>query len=195
MKPKREDTHTHTYITNKHSLHDGKHKECASLFDIFVCGIFYIRADENPIGPVRFFLRWAIKHLTSLWLPIWLEFCTTDGQPNSLIYRLRGFFFVFILLVGASNAQHEDCERPPSIAHGSGRLLVDDNEDVVKAIYNCAPGYELEGKATLNCDLDNDEWQGEPPKCVAGKDELCSFMKARTKNRWIFFYAGKQYRK
>jgi fibulin 1/2 len=72
--------------------------------------------------------------------------------------------------VGATNAQHEDCERPPSIAHGSGRLLVDDNEDVVKAVYNCAPGYELEGKATLNCDLDNDEWQGEPPKCVAGKN-------------------------
>jgi fibulin 1/2 len=78
-------------------------------------------------------------------------------------------FNIIITLFPDTYAQHEDCEQPPAIVYGSAKLLVDDNEDIVRAIYSCQPGYELDGKSTMQCDLDNDEWQGEPPKCVAGK--------------------------
>lgn len=62
-----------------------------------------------------------------------------------------------------------DCERPPPVPNASVNLVDDDDtENLVSAVYACAAGYRLLGEAELFCDLDTDEWQGEPPACRAG---------------------------
>lgn len=64
-----------------------------------------------------------------------------------------------------------DCERPPPVPNASVNLVDDadtDTENLVSAVYACAAGYRLLGEAELFCDLDTDEWQGEPPTCRAG---------------------------
>lgn len=65
--------------------------------------------------------------------------------------------------------RHEDCERPPSVHNGIVKLSDDTEEDMVTATYSCDDGYKLQGDTHLQCDLDSDEWQGEPPTCVKGK--------------------------
>lgn len=45
-------------------------------------------------------------------------------------------------------------------------IRYDDNEEFVSATYTCFNGYKLQGKATITCDLDTDEWQENPPTCI-----------------------------
>ncbi|KAM7358330.1 uncharacterized protein ACRADG_003345 isoform 2-T3 [Cochliomyia hominivorax] len=77
----------------------------------------------------------------------------------------RLLFYVFaaaIISVGA--AVYEDCEVPPSVRNANIKII--DEEDTIRAIYNCQPGYELHGPYELVCDLDTDEWNANPPECV-----------------------------
>lgn len=65
-------------------------------------------------------------------------------------------------------AASTDCERPPHVDNASVNLVDDEIGDLVSATYACAAGYRLHGEAELFCDLDTDEWQGDPPECRAG---------------------------
>jgi Sushi repeat (SCR repeat) len=47
-------------------------------------------------------------------------------------------------------------------------VRTDENEEFVTATYRCEEGYRLNGKSELTCDLDTDEWQGQPPTCTEG---------------------------
>lgn len=73
------------------------------------------------------------------------------------------------MYIGYTNGQHFDCEQPPEVENASSRLSVDDAEDSVSARYTCDPGFELQGEPDLFCDLDTDEWQGQPPICKPGE--------------------------
>ncbi|XP_037938996.1 fibrillin-2 [Teleopsis dalmanni] len=77
--------------------------------------------------------------------------------------------FLFLLAVVAATcsvsfARYEDCENPPQVQHAT--IEIEDDEDTIHAIYVCKPGYELQGTTDLMCNLDTDEWSGEPPTCV-----------------------------
>lgn len=41
--------------------------------------------------------------------------------------------------------------------------------------YVCTDGYTLQGEAELLCNLDTDEWQGDPPTCSPGMLSIFSF--------------------
>uniref|UniRef100_A0A1B0D5U3 Uncharacterized protein n=1 Tax=Phlebotomus papatasi TaxID=29031 RepID=A0A1B0D5U3_PHLPP len=71
--------------------------------------------------------------------------------------------------ISYTNGQHFDCEQPPEVENASSKLSVDDAEDSVSARYTCDPGFELQGEPDLFCDLDTDEWQGQPPICKPGE--------------------------
>lgn len=62
--------------------------------------------------------------------------------------------------------KHEDCEKPPEVENSSVVVKYDDNEEFVTATYKCLDGYKLRGKSSITCDLDIDEWQETPPKCI-----------------------------
>lgn len=65
---------------------------------------------------------------------------------------------------------HTNCDRPPHVENGSTKPLVeDDNGDLVSVTYVCKDNFTLQGEAELLCNLDTDEWQGEPPTCNPGK--------------------------
>lgn len=85
---------------------------------------------------------------------------------------------LFISLAAAAAAVATDCERPPHVDNASVNVVDDETGDLVSATYACAAGYRLLGEAELFCDLDTDEWQGDPPACRAGKCDVrrdCSF--------------------
>lgn len=64
---------------------------------------------------------------------------------------------------------HVDCERPPAVENASIRISDDESNDLVSATYTCKKGYAMHGEPELFCDLDTDEWQGDPPSCKEGK--------------------------
>lgn len=64
------------------------------------------------------------------------------------------------------NAKHEDCEKAPEVDNSSVFVRYDDNEEYVTATYSCFDGYKLQGKATITCDLETDEWEENPPTCI-----------------------------
>ncbi|XP_011207387.2 fibrillin-1 isoform X3 [Bactrocera dorsalis] len=68
-----------------------------------------------------------------------------------------------VALVGVSLARHEDCESAPYAEHSTVKII--NEEDAVRAIYECEEGYELSGSNELICDVDSDLWDVEPPKC------------------------------
>lgn len=68
-----------------------------------------------------------------------------------------------------ASAEHEDCEIPPKIDHGTVKLSADENDDIVTALYSCKSGFKLQGNAEIYCDLDTDVWQSDPPTCHEGK--------------------------
>ena len=75
------------------------------------------------------------------------------------------------------SAKHEDCEKPPEVDNASVVIRYDDNEEFVSATYTCFNGYKLQGKTTITCDLDTDEWQENPPTCIVnGKFKVQFFM-------------------
>lgn len=77
---------------------------------------------------------------------------------------------------------YRDCENPPRVQHSTNELNEDEEtEDLVIAIYKCNDGFKLVGDANLYCNLNSDEWQGEPPTCQPGKREF----------NLTFFYARK----
>lgn len=51
-------------------------------------------------------------------------------------------------------------------------LVEDDDGDLVSVTYVCSDGFTLHGEAELLCNLDTDEWQGEPPTCNPGMCRL-----------------------
>lgn len=63
---------------------------------------------------------------------------------------------------------HMDCEQPPAVTHATVKISDDENDDLVSATYACKNGYKLQGEAELFCDLNTDEWQGDPPLCKSG---------------------------
>jgi hypothetical protein len=67
------------------------------------------------------------------------------------------------------NAKFEDCEKPPEVRHSSVIVKTDENEEFVTATYRCDEGYRLVGKSEITCDLDVDEWKGQPPQCSEGE--------------------------
>ncbi|XP_075161744.1 uncharacterized protein LOC142234478 isoform X2 [Haematobia irritans] len=73
-------------------------------------------------------------------------------------------YLVAAAIFGACAAVHEDCEVPPTTKFAN--IQIKSEEDVIRAIYTCQSGYELQGATELICDLDTDEWDTEPPKCV-----------------------------
>ena len=75
------------------------------------------------------------------------------------------------------SAKHEDCEKPPEVDNASVVIRYDDNEEFVSATYTCFNGYKLQGRSTITCDLDTDEWQENPPTCIVnGKFRLLSYL-------------------
>lgn len=75
---------------------------------------------------------------------------------------------IFIALVAVVAGVSTDCDRPPHVANARVNLVDDETGDLVSATYSCVAGFRLHGEAELFCDLDTDEWQGEPPACRAG---------------------------
>lgn len=72
------------------------------------------------------------------------------------------------LFVAAVAGVSTDCERPPHVPNARVNLMDDESGDLVSVTYSCVAGFRLHGEAELFCDLDTDEWQGEPPACRAG---------------------------
>lgn len=68
-----------------------------------------------------------------------------------------------------TNAVYEDCRTPPPVDHAKAELLTDLESKTNTAIYSCAPGYAIQGPAELVCNVNTEEWQGEPPTCVKAK--------------------------
>ncbi|XP_070502012.1 fibrillin-2-like [Chironomus tepperi] len=67
------------------------------------------------------------------------------------------------------STKHEDCEKPPEVDNAAVVIRYDDNEEFVSATYTCFNGYKLQGKGTITCDLDTDEWQENPPTCIVNE--------------------------
>ncbi|XP_065361429.1 fibrillin-2 isoform X2 [Calliphora vicina] len=74
------------------------------------------------------------------------------------------FYLVAAAIISVAAAVYEDCEVPPSVRNAN--IKIEDEEDTIRAIYSCQPGFELRGPHELICDLDTDEWNANPPECV-----------------------------
>ncbi|XP_062134383.1 uncharacterized protein LOC133844425 isoform X2 [Drosophila sulfurigaster albostrigata] len=74
-----------------------------------------------------------------------------------------------IAFSGVANAVYEDCQTPPPVDHAQAELFVSESNHVNTAIYSCASGYVLKGPKELLCNVDTEEWQGEPPICLKAK--------------------------
>ncbi|XP_032290647.1 uncharacterized protein [Drosophila virilis] len=70
---------------------------------------------------------------------------------------------------GVTHAVYEDCKTPPPVDHG--RAVLFERGPVNIAVYKCAAGYVLKGSNELLCNVDSEEWQGEPPSCIEGKSK------------------------
>lgn len=57
-----------------------------------------------------------------------------------------------------------ECGLPASIPHGSYDLINGTVGYLSTIIYRCDEGYEMLGRASLTCDID-ERWNGPPPKC------------------------------
>ncbi|XP_050333374.1 fibrillin-1 isoform X2 [Bactrocera neohumeralis] len=77
--------------------------------------------------------------------------------------RCQLVWLAIVALIGVSLARHEDCESAPYAEHSTVKII--NEEDAVRAIYECEEGYELSGSNELICDVDSDLWDVEPPKC------------------------------
>ncbi|XP_018783178.1 PREDICTED: fibrillin-1 isoform X2 [Bactrocera latifrons] len=77
--------------------------------------------------------------------------------------RCQLVWLAIVALIGVSLARHEDCESAPYAEHSTVKII--NEEDAVRAIYECEEGYELSGSNELLCDVDSDLWDVEPPKC------------------------------
>lgn len=79
------------------------------------------------------------------------------------------FFYVipYYLFKKVSLARHQDCEIAPHAEHSTVQIKINE-EDAVRAIYECEEGYELSGSKELLCDVNTDLWDAEPPKCEKG---------------------------
>ncbi|ALC43389.1 frac [Drosophila busckii] len=75
---------------------------------------------------------------------------------------------ILLSCVAFSQAVYEDCLTPPPVDHGRAELR-QDNEHTNTAIYSCKSGYVLKGAKKLRCNVDTEEWQGEPPSCIRHK--------------------------
>lgn len=71
--------------------------------------------------------------------------------------------------VAVTHAVYEDCKTPPPVDHG--RAVLFERGPVNIAVYKCAAGYVLKGSNELLCNVDSEEWQGEPPNCIEGKSK------------------------
>ncbi|XP_055846374.1 fibrillin-2 isoform X2 [Episyrphus balteatus] len=78
-------------------------------------------------------------------------------------------WIVALSLLSGTLAQYENCEVPPTVNFATVRM--EDEDDSVRAIYACNSGYTLEGETELICDLNTDEWNKNPPKCVKIQSE------------------------
>jgi fibulin 1/2 len=87
-------------------------------------------------------------------LPIYIKFII-----------LASFFFI------ESHGKYEDCEKPPEVEYASVVVKFDENEEFVTATYRCQDGFKLNGKTSITCELDTDEWQENPPTCEQGESE------------------------
>ncbi|KAL7732539.1 hypothetical protein ACLKA6_019174 [Drosophila palustris] len=74
-----------------------------------------------------------------------------------------------IAFSGVTSAVYEDCKTPPPVDHARSQLFEDEENRVNTAVYNCATGYVLKGPSELTCNVDTEEWQGEPPTCLKVK--------------------------
>lgn len=63
------------------------------------------------------------------------------------------------------------CEKAPTLLHGRGKLIVNDEGTEVSVAFSCEPGYQLHGQSQIPCDLDNDIWLGDMPACKQGKNQ------------------------
>lgn len=88
----------------------------------------------------------------------------------SITIYLTDFFSLHA--VPYASAKYEDCEKPPEVESASVLVATDESEEFVTATYRCHDGYKLHGRAAITCDLDTDEWQENPPSCVASKKSL-----------------------
>ncbi|XP_037034819.1 fibrillin-1 isoform X2 [Bradysia coprophila] len=81
-------------------------------------------------------------------------------KSKNLIWIILLSFATYVASV------HTNCDRPPHLENGWTKPLVeDDNGDLVSVTYVCNDGFILQGESELLCNLDTDEWQGEPPTC------------------------------
>lgn len=55
-------------------------------------------------------------------------------------------------------------------------VKTDENEEFVTATYRCDDGYHMKGKSEITCDLDDDEWKGQPPQCIEGEFHILLFI-------------------
>lgn len=85
--------------------------------------------------------------------------------PKSRACLPTGFFSEF-----APKCKYLDCQPPASIPNGDYRLHNGTTSYQSLVTYFCKPGFQLYGKATLACDVD-ERWNGPPPRC---EPLLCS---------------------
>nr|XP_036215004.1 fibrillin-1 isoform X2 [Bactrocera oleae] len=78
--------------------------------------------------------------------------------------RCQLVWLAIVALIGVSLARHQDCEIAPHAEHSTVQIKINE-EDAVRAIYECEEGYELSGSKELLCDVNTDLWDAEPPKC------------------------------
>lgn len=68
------------------------------------------------------------------------------------------------LQFSACTAVYEDCEVPPPVKFAT--IQITDEEDSIRVSYTCQTGYVLQGPSELECNLDTDEWNTDPPICA-----------------------------
>lgn len=85
--------------------------------------------------------------------------------PKSRACLPTGFFSEF-----APKCKYLDCQFPAMIPNGDYKLLNGTTSFQSVVNYYCNDGYQIYGKATLTCDVD-ERWNGPPPRC---EPLLCS---------------------
>ena len=79
--------------------------------------------------------------------------------PRSRTCLPTGFFSEF-----APKCKYIDCQMPAMIANGDYKLLNGTTSYLSTVHYFCNDGFQLQGKGTLSCDVD-ERWNGPPPRC------------------------------
>ncbi|XP_032596993.2 uncharacterized protein LOC6556435 [Drosophila grimshawi] len=83
-----------------------------------------------------------------------------------------------ITFSGVTHAVYEDCKTPPPVDHARAELF--ESENINTATYSCSAGYAMKGDNKLICNVETEEWQGEPPACI--KSKVSSNQAERKKN-------------